>query len=93
MSDNEFEKLDKQATKAKSNINEYLRKLISKKDVVVIDGLDSITKELNRVGVNLNQIARGVNSGIPAEKEELELIYKEFRDIWLLLKEFRRKVQ
>lgn len=92
LTDEELKKFNSKVEKSKLTKNEYLRKLVLKKEIIQVDGLSEITKELNRIGVNLNQIAKNVNSGMTAEKQQLESINKEFVNIWLLLKEFRQKV-
>ena len=45
------------------SISEYLRRCALGKQIVVVNGLDDLARELRAIGNNLNQITRAVNSG------------------------------
>ena len=50
------------------------------------DRLHEVTKELNAIGNNINQIARRVNSTGSVYKEDIEDIRKEMDEIWRSLR-------
>ena len=45
------------------SISEYLRRCALDKQIVAVNGLDDLARELRAIGNNLNQITRAVNSG------------------------------
>ena len=45
------------------SISEYLRRCALDKQIVAVNGLDDVARELRAIGNNLNQITRAVNSG------------------------------
>ena len=45
------------------SISEYLRRCALDKQIVAVNGLDDVARELRAIGNNLNQIIRAVNSG------------------------------
>ena len=45
------------------SISEYLRRCALDKQIVAVNGLDNVARELRAIGNNLNQITRAVNSG------------------------------
>ena len=48
--------------------------------------LQAVTKELNAIGVNMNQIARRVNSTDSIYKADVDDMRKELDDIWRSLR-------
>ena len=45
------------------SISEYLRRCALEKQIVAVNGLDDVARELRAIGNNLNQITRAVNLG------------------------------
>ena len=45
------------------SLSEYIRKSILGKEIKIISGVKELILELNRIGNNLNQLARKVNEG------------------------------
>lgn len=56
-------KLKNLAEKAKLTQSDFIRKAIFNKEIIVIDGLHEVTKELKRIGNNLNQLTTRANMG------------------------------
>lgn len=79
----EKEKLLNSAKEAGLNLSRYVRNCCTGKAFVIIPDVKELAKELNKVGVNLNQITRLCNQGliqcpdITETREELQKIYKE----------------
>ena len=59
------------------NLSEYIRLLIleqnDKSNPVVQKELQKLRMEINRIGVNINQIAKNNNNGLYLEKDKKEL--------------------
>lgn len=79
----EKQEMSKKAEKAGLKFSRYVRNACLSENIIVINGFKEFARELNKVGVNLNQIARLCNEGliqcpdINEVKEELQKIYKE----------------
>lgn len=77
LSPQEKEELEARADRAGLSLSEYLRRrALGKKIKTQIEG--KALKELNRIGVNLNQIARAANRGNLVDQQAREAI-KELR--------------
>ena len=51
------------ARRAKISVSDFCRKAALEKEVRFIEGLDKLIYDLNKIGVNINQIARAANQG------------------------------
>ena len=70
----------------------YLRDCALDKKIIVVKGVDDIANELRKIGNNLNQIAREVNSGYLYEVN-LTKTRKELKRIWQLLNSLTQEVR
>ena len=70
----------------------YLRDCALDKKIVVINGVDELASELRKIGNNLNQIAREVNSGYLYEVN-LTATREELKRIWQSLNSLTQEVQ
>ena len=70
----------------------YLRDCALEKEIVVIPGIDAAAEELRRIGNNLNQLARAVNSG-QVRAVDLTKTAEGVKEIWQLLKSLPRDVR
>ena len=65
----------------------YLRDCALGKKIIVVKGVDEVANELRKIGNNLNQIAREVNSGylyevnLTATREELKRIWQSLNSL------------
>lgn len=78
----------------KSNLSksEYLRKQSLGRKVIVIEGLDEVALQLKKIGNNLNQIAKAINSGMASDPTiEFEKIEKIFGETLKELNQINRK--
>mgnify|MGYP000227806848 FL=1 len=68
------------------NLGAYLRKMAIDGYIIQLDytAIKEQTAEIQKVGVNVNQIARRVNSAGNAYKEDLEEIKGALEKIWQL---------
>ena len=90
MTDSEFNHLNDLVQESGMKQAEYLRQVILKPRIVSTEGMKEVLPELKRVGNNLNQIARNLNTGkySPKMDDEVERIGKELDDVWRLLRQF-----
>lgn len=73
--------------------NEYgLRCLLNKK-IIVLDGFKDLAEQIKKVGVNVNQIAKGVNSGVGVSKVIISEVQRELNEVWRSLSVFLQKVR
>ena len=70
----------------------YLRDCALDKKIVVIKGVDEIASELRKIGNNLNQLTRAVNSGF-AYEVDLRETREEVARIWQSLNSFLQEVR
>ena len=59
----EKDRIMKKVDASDLSISEYLRRCALEKQIVAVNGLDDVARELRAIGNNLNQITRAVNSG------------------------------
>ncbi len=77
------------AKKAKMSQADFIRHAVFNKEIVVIDGLIPLQKELKRIGNNLNQLTTRSNMGhfsvldLVKTKDKLRKIYESLAEICL----------
>ena len=59
----EKDRIMKKVDASDLSISEYLRRCALDKNIVAVNGLDDVARELRAIGNNLNQITRAVNAG------------------------------
>ena len=64
LSDEEYQKYMEQVEKSNLSQNDFFIRCVTKKKIIVIDGLAETLTELKRIGVNINQISKNLNGGI-----------------------------
>ena len=68
-------------------VSQYLRDCALEIQITVIDGADNVAEELRRIGNNVNQITRAVNTGFITEvnltetREELKAIWQSLNSL------------
>lgn len=94
LTDAEIEQFKKQVAASGLNQQKFIAACIFDKKIINTSGLDTAANELKRVGTNVNQIARKINSnGFNNLKAELNQLGKELNNIWLLLKQYEPKAK
>ena len=73
-------------------VSQYLRDCALEKEITVINGAENVAEELRRIGNNVNQIARAVNSGYVTEVNLTET-REELKAIWQSLNSLLRTVR
>ena len=70
----------------------YLRDCALDKKIIVIEGIDAFASELRKIGNNLNQLTRAVNSGY-AYEVDLRETREEVARIWQSLNSLLQEVR
>ena len=70
----------------------YLRDCALGKKIIVVKGVDEVANELRKIGNNLNQLTRAVNSGYVREVD-LTATREEVAKIWQSLNSLRQDVR
>ncbi len=81
------EKIKRESEKSNMTMSEYINACLNNKSIIVIEKGKEIYYELNKIGNNVNQIAKKVNSNIATNNDlqNLENISLELKEIWQLL--------
>ena len=90
----EREKIEHKALSSYRTVSTYLRDCSLGKRIVVMPDVGTLISELRRLGNNLNQIARAVNSGFidveSSAADDLSEIRKGVKQIWQSLNSLLR---
>ncbi len=62
LTEKELKNLNEKIAKSKMSKQKFFEKLIDEKEILVIEDLPKLILELNRIGINLNQLTKKVNS-------------------------------
>lgn len=73
--------INKKAMSCNKTISMYLRDCALENEIKIVNGADNVAEELKRIGNNINQIARGVNSGYITAVNLTET-REELKEIW-----------
>lgn len=84
VTEKEYEKISKKAKKAKMNISNYVSLSALGRDVVVFEELKEFSKQLAKVGNNLNQITMLAHQG-KVRCIDLSSVKKVVSELWQLL--------
>lgn len=79
-SDTEKENFDNLVKKSKLSQSEYMRRCLLDKEIIVIDGIGEMVKELKAIGNNLNQLTKIANT--TGSIQGLDHIKSELSEVW-----------
>ena len=88
----ERDRIMKKVETSDLSISEYLRRCALDKQIVAVNGLDDVARELRAIGNNLNQIARAVNSGY-IQVVNLQETEEVLSQLWQSLNSLQQSVQ
>ena len=71
-------------------LSRYLRDCALGKAIKIVPGIDALVSELRRIGNNLNQLARAVNSGYAGSVVNLTETQEGVKGIWQSLNSLSR---
>ena len=86
------EEIEYKALSSYRTLSMYLRDCALDKKIVVIKGVEELASELRKIGNNLNQLTRAVNSGYVYEVD-LRETREEVARIWQSLNSFLQEVR
>ena len=84
VNEKEYNVIKTKIEKSKLNTSKYLLRTAMDKDIIVIDGLEEIIKQLRKIGNNINQLTKLSNQG-RITNVNLEDVKEEMKNIWQLL--------
>ena len=87
----EKERIMKKVESSDLSISEYLRRCALDKQIVAVNGLDDVARELRAIGNNLNQITRAVNSGY-IQAVDLQETEEVLGQLWQSLNSLQQSV-
>lgn len=70
VTDEEKQSIIEKAAQARQSVSQYILSLSENKTIIVVDGTDEVTRQLLKIGNNINQIAVVANT---SRKNECEL--------------------
>ena len=88
LSKDEFENLQKKLEKIGMTKQEYGKRCLLNKDIVIIEGIPDLTDQIRRVGVNVNQAIKLANENKYINKNEILELIERLNEIWQLLNKF-----
>lgn len=93
LSSNLKEKIKRESEKSNMTMSKYINYCLNNKSIIVLENGKEIFYELNKIGNNINQIARKLNSNIATNNDikNLENIEQELKRIWQLLNSLKLK--
>lgn len=92
MTEEEYKVFEKLLEKSGLTQNEYGLRCLSNKKIVVLDGFKELAEQVKKVGVNVNQIAKGINSRSGVSEGVITEMQKELGEVWRSLSAFLQKV-
>ncbi|EGT4141324.1 plasmid mobilization relaxosome protein MobC [Clostridium perfringens] len=83
VNEDENEQIEKQIKKTKLNKSEYLRRISTKGVIVKVDmsSIENLVYEINKIGININQIAKRVNESDTIFKSEIKELQESIDEI------------
>ena len=88
----EKDRIMKKVDVSELSISEYLRRCALEKQIVAVNGLDDVARELRAIGNNLNQITRAVNS-VYVQAVNLQETEEVLGQLWQSLNSLQQSVQ
>ena len=79
---------DKMEAAGIKNLSAYLRKISIEGKIEIVDysGMRNFAAEINKIGVNINQIVKRVNETNSVFREDIKDIQNKLEEIWLIQK-------
>lgn len=87
VTENELKIIDKKAEVACLSRNAYLIKMAIEGYVIVqdLENMRDVTNEINKIGVNINQIAKHINTTNNIYKSDMKEINKQLEEIYKIV--------
>lgn len=87
-SDDEWEVVEKKAEDTKLNTTNYIKRMAIKGYIIEynLDKINELIYEINKIGVNINQLTRKTNEINNIYSEDMKELQKQMAALWSLLK-------
>lgn len=88
VTDNEKQLVMDKANYCGMSVSDYMREFVKHGAIIVFNrfNIRELTEELNKIGVNINQIAKNINTrGGIYDRQDMELLMKEFQEMQQLI--------
>ena len=86
LDEKELTQLKNRISKTNFKQSEYIRRCLLDKKITVVPGIRELIIELKRIGTNLNQITRSVNTGaLTVLGDNLKDIKEDLKEVWARL--------
>ena len=83
LSEYELSLLKNKISKTSLTRSDYLRKCSLDKNITVVPGIRDLVIEIKRIGNNLNQLTRSVNSGtLTVLGDDFKVIKEDLKAVW-----------
>lgn len=80
------------ARTARMSVTDYILHLSNRKKIIVIEGLPELVKEINKIGVNVNQLVRMCNKYKSVDEQHIEELCEEQRKIQKAIYDMMNKI-
>lgn len=91
VSEEELEQIKKKVEQSGKSQQQYIIEALTQKQVTNTDGIKVLMPELKRVGNNLNQIAKALNSTGYYDYRLITQNQKELNEVWQSLKQYLQR--
>lgn len=81
----EKDSLLENAQKAKMSLSEYLLTLNKHKQILIIESAPDICRNIIKIGININQIAKNSNSSKIVSKEQIDRVQSDVETLKIML--------
>ena len=93
LDEKELTQLKNRISKTNFKQSEYIRRCLLDKKITVVPGLRELIIEIKRIGNNLNQITRSVNTGaLTVLGDNLKDIKEDLKEVWARLALVLKKI-
>lgn len=93
MSEEELEQIKAKVEQSGKSQQQYIIAALTGKQIINTDGIKELVPELKRVGNNLNQIAKALNSTGYYDYRLITQNQKERNQLWQSLKQYLQKLE
>ena len=85
VSEDEYKTIQDKLKGSKKKQSDFIRDSIVDKEIINIEGIQELLKEVRRIGNNINQLTKLAHEGKINYSAELQEINGELKEIWQLL--------
>lgn len=93
LNENETEIFLKKVEKSKLTIQEYGLKSLLDKDIIVVEGILELAMQIQKIGVNINQIVHLANADQKVSENEIRNLSNKLKEVMKLLNNFVTSVK